>query len=382
LPLNVFAAEEKISGYIGTEARLFPQSPSYDEQRRNQASFLISPEYYVESDDRKKAFTAELFYRADSADSDRTHFDVREFNYLHVGDSYEAKFGVSKVFWGVTESRHLVDIINQTDSLESADGEEKLGQQMVELKKINDWGIVSAYILPGFRERQFLGAKSRLRTATLIDNHRSTYESSQKEKHVDYALRYSQAIGDFDIGVAHFYGTSREARLVLKDNKFVPHYELINQTSLDLQGTFDALLLKLEAAYIEDAKENIFASVAGFEYSSYGIFDSSADLGYIYEHLYDNRGKTLGTSKAVQQNDSFAAIRLTFNDIASSELLAGFTVDNKNYTSSFLLEFSKRVFTNSKIEITAQSFFNVDEQDFAYNLRRDDYVEVRFLKYF
>ncbi|MDD7885073.1 hypothetical protein [Flavivirga sp. 57AJ16] len=36
----------------------------------------------------------------------------------------------------MTESNHLVDIINQTDAVETFDGEEKLGQPMVQLS----WG--------------------------------------------------------------------------------------------------------------------------------------------------------------------------------------------------------------------------------------------------
>ena len=41
--------------------------------------------------------------------------------------------GAAKVFWGTAESRHLVDIINQTDAVEDIDEEDKLGQPMVKV---------------------------------------------------------------------------------------------------------------------------------------------------------------------------------------------------------------------------------------------------------
>jgi len=54
-------------------------------------------------------------------------------------------------FWGVTEFQHLVDIINQTDLVENIDTEDKLGQPMINLALINDWGTVDLFIMPYFR---------------------------------------------------------------------------------------------------------------------------------------------------------------------------------------------------------------------------------------
>jgi hypothetical protein len=60
--------------------------------------------------------------------------------------------GANKVFWGVTESRHLVDIINQTDLVEDIDEEQNLGQPMVNLLLQRDWGQLDFYLKPWFRE--------------------------------------------------------------------------------------------------------------------------------------------------------------------------------------------------------------------------------------
>ena len=48
-------------------------------------------------------------------------------------ENYETKIGVRKDFWGVTETVHRVDILNQTDSVDGFDGEDKLGQPMINL---------------------------------------------------------------------------------------------------------------------------------------------------------------------------------------------------------------------------------------------------------
>ena len=46
------------------------------------------------------------------------------------------RLGLRKVYWGVTESQHLVDVINQTEGVENLDGEDKLGQPMLNLALI------------------------------------------------------------------------------------------------------------------------------------------------------------------------------------------------------------------------------------------------------
>ncbi|MDA7657788.1 hypothetical protein N8737_03705, partial [Verrucomicrobia bacterium] len=98
------------------------------------------------------------FGRYDGADSERSHVDLREFHIQRIADQWEWRVGVSKVFWGVTESQHLVDVINQTDLVENVDGEDKLGQPMVNLSWISDQaGVIDLFYLPYFRERTFPG---------------------------------------------------------------------------------------------------------------------------------------------------------------------------------------------------------------------------------
>ena len=82
-------------------------------------------------------------------------------------------------------------------------------------------------------------------------------------------MRWSQILGDYDIGVGHFYGTSREPRLVADvggaEPRLIPHYELLHQTSLDLQLTRGDWLAKLEAVHRDGFDGRSSATVAGSE---------------------------------------------------------------------------------------------------------------------
>ncbi len=45
------------------------------------------------------------------------------------------------------------------------------------------------------------------------------FEKHGFKKHVSYAFRWSQSIGNWDIGLSHFYGTSRDPSFLVKAKK-------------------------------------------------------------------------------------------------------------------------------------------------------------------
>ena len=81
------------------------------------------------------------------------------------GDRWSVLAGMNRVFWGATESRHLVDIVNQSDLRESFIGDVKLGQLMVVGSLQQPWGQLELYALPMFRERAFPPRRDRPRLA-------------------------------------------------------------------------------------------------------------------------------------------------------------------------------------------------------------------------
>ena len=387
----------ELSGYLEAEARLFANAPLYEGQENNSASVAIVTEIYQELG-HNSSFTATPFARLDSADSNRTHFDLREFFFLLHGEWWEIRAGVDKVFWGVTESVHLVDIVNQTDTLESFDGEEKFGQPMLMLSFTGDGKGMNLFILPFFRERNFAGEGGRLRSKLLIDGNASAYESADRENSVDFAARFNHTSGPLDLGLTYFKGTGREPAYRLKVNEFgfpaldvsgrlglFPYYEQISQTGLDMLLVLDAWLLKMESIYRtgqsdrNGEKKDYGSSVLGFEYTLYGIAGSGADVGILSEWIYDERGENAVTSF---NNDLMAGMRFSLNDVSSSSLLFGLIYDYKSGASFFTLEGSRRLTDHFKLEIQSIYFVYSPESDLAWGMRSDSLLEARLAYYF
>jgi hypothetical protein len=374
---------QEISGYVETEGRAFSSGSLYPEQKRNNFSLAAQLEFYHEFN-YNSILTFTPFARYDLSDSRRNHFDIRELSYMLFGDTWEFKLGISKVFWGAAEFVHLVDIINQTDAVESISFEEKLGQPMVNISLFGNWGAIDLFVLPYFRERTFPGRNGRLRFPILIDTKNPRYESLAKERHVDFALRYSQTFGDWDAGLHYFRGTNREPALKLEliDNLepvLVPLYKQINQIGLDLQGVMGEWLFKMEALYRQSKEDDFFAWVGGFEYTFVGVAGTEIDLGIIGQWAYDDRGKYAATP---YNNDAIFGLRLSLNDHAGTELLAGFIQDLHSSARALNVEVSRRLGTNLRLALKTWAFLTFPEGDVMYSFRDDDFIQMKLTYYF
>jgi len=378
-----FAAEW--SGNITAEARYFFEDALDNRQHRSTFSLSAQPEFYHEWDNRYQSLTFVPFIRWDEHDDERSHFDIRELTWLKAARDWELRIGIRKVFWGVTESQHLVDIINQTDLVESPDGEEKLGQPMVNFAWIQNWGTLDLFVLPGFRERSFAGSEGRPRTNPLVDADRAVYASPREDRHIDFALRWSHSIGNWDIGIAHFNGTSRDPDLLPGLNLqnqpvLIPLYQTIDQTSLDLQLVTEDWLWKLEALTRQGQNGGrYFAFSGGFEYTLVGIYDSDADLGLIAEYHFDDRKDFAPTPF---NQDLMLGARLAMNDVQSTEALAGFILDTNDNSKVFSIEASRRIGDSWKIMLEGRMITDTPSQSPLYSLRKDDYVQLELGYYF
>ncbi|RKZ77308.1 MAG: hypothetical protein DRQ57_00350 [Gammaproteobacteria bacterium] len=384
LILNVQAGEW--SGYIAGELRYFPESPlSADQYNDFNSSFSAQPEYRHEWDEGYQTFTFVPFIRVDQYDSERSHFDIRELTWLKAASDWELRVGLRKLFWGVTESQHLVDIINQTDLVEHSDMEEKLGQPMINLALIRDWGTVDLFLLPGFRERTFPGKEGRLLNGGIpIDTDQTRYESGAEEKHVDWAVRWEHTLGDWEIGLSHFSGTSRDPRFLQGKNGtgqlvLIPYYEQIEQTGLDLQITQEDILWKLEMISRHEPTDHFTALTGGFEYTFVGVFETDADIGMLTEYSFDDRHDHAATPF---ENDMMFGMRLTLNDIQSTEFLGGAVLDMDSHASFYLLEASRRLGDSWKLTLEAYIYANMSTDDLAYGFRNDDFIQLELAWYF
>jgi hypothetical protein len=387
--VNDLYARPEVSGTAAVDQRYFFQESLFRESFSGQLSLYAEPEFYWDLNNGSDSLVIKPFVRLDQRDDERTHADIREFLYTHASDDWEFKAGVGKVFWGQVESLHLVDVINQTDFVETIDTEDKLGQPLVSLSLIKSWGTTSFFVLPYFRERTFAGNEGRFRLPLELDIDNPLFESSDEERHVDWAVRWEHTLGAWDIGLSYFDGTAREPLFVPEvriDNSgnpetfLRPFYPQMQQIGVDLLAAVGSWLIKFEGIQREQLDERFVAVVTGFEYTSVGIFDTQYDIGWLLEYQYDERGELATTAG---QNDVLLGTRFVLNDIDSTEFLLGYIQDlDYSDSRSVFVEASSRINDSWKWRVESFLFSSDEPDDFAFFFRRDDYVQFSIEHFF
>lgn len=376
--------EFDFSGYLEPELQFYFDGREPEQEFFN-SSIAAQLEFELLWNRGETQIVVVPFGRVDQNDSRRSHWDIREMKFLHVIDGIEIRAGVDKVFWGVTEAVHFVDIINQDDLVESIDAEEKLGQPMVSVAVPTDYGLFKAFWLPYFRERTFPGIEGRPRIDLPVALESARFESAAAEWHQDFAFRWSNFIGPVDIGLAYFHGTGRDPLLILEPApgggvQLVPFYPQIQQGSIDAQATFDAWLIKFEGLVREELSATYFQATGGLEYTFFGIFGAPDDLGVVLEYAYDSRG----TGGATQPfaNDVFAGLRWAANDVASTTVLAGVVVDASDSTFGAFVEASRRLGDDYLLSLELRLTENTPPASFQASFEDEDFVQVRLARYF
>lgn len=369
---------------FGLDSRWYAKK-GLQQQAQSSLSASLLQEWYWQSIDETDSFTFSPYFRVDQRDPERNLLDIRQAFWLRVGRGWELKLGVDQVFWGVTESQHLVDVINQTDLVDNIDGESKLGQPMLQYNVYGDWGTLQTFLLPYFRERTFAGPEGRLRLPLPLLPNEALYQSDREQRHLDWALRYAKQLDQLDLAWSYFQGTSREPGLVPLGNSgfYAPYYPQMKQMGLEGQWIVDSWIWKLESIYRDYDQSGLahyYAATAGFEYSMVGVLESNYDLGWLMEFQYDSRGLA---ATGPGQRDLFLGTRLAWNDEAGTELLFGFAQDLDDRGSrSGMLEASTRYNNNIRLRLDAWFFQTHNPQQPIWWLRRDDYVQLGIDYYF
>ena len=386
------ATASELTGEVEYVARHFVEPPAWPGQVGNDGTLSsndhvlkVKLEYYRDwnDGDTRLVITPVGRHMRGQQGYDRSDGDLQELYLRQTIGNSDVYVGYRKLFWGVTESVHLVDIINQSDVVEDIDLEDRLGQPMLQWSSFTEVGTIDVIVMPGFRERRLPEPEQRLRPAIpYLDE--PLYESSEGDDHVDVAFRWSQFIGDWDIGVSHFSGTARDPLFVPgldADGAPVlrPFYAQLDQTSIDLQATKGSWLWKLEAASRDQLEQRHTRLAGGFEYSFYGVRGSDADLGVIAEYLFDDAGDVATTPF---EDDVFIGGRLAFNDVAGSEILAGVFHDLDGKGRVYSVEASRRIGNSWKIALTARVFESDEPGSLLYNFRQDDFLAFSVTKYF
>ena len=329
-------------------------------------------------------FDVSIFGKINKESNIDNHFDIRELSWSHIGDNWETKVGISKVFWGITESYNVVNVVNQIDQMESMSGDEKLGQPIVSISTERDYGAFTFMYLPYFRERVFPQKNQRFSLPLDVDNNSGTYNNGNiNGLQTDYAFRYSHYIDNLDFAFSYFSGINRTPELILNSEfKLSPLYYKIKQFGAEIQYNHESWFLKLEAASFSYKNSHNTSAVTGFEYTQYGILNSDADLGWMFEILFDDRKNNDLTHPF--NRDFFGGIRYVMNDINSTEFIAGVIYDPKSKESITSLEYSRRINSDIKLDVEARFFAgsSLTPNDKTFYFQDEDYIQIQITKYF
>jgi len=373
---SAHAGELDVTGFFGLSNRSFWQDPPLPAQAGgSHTSMQLQSEIYWRGGGGGRASVV-AFGRYDADDDERSHADLREAYWGYRGESWDLSVGINKMFWGVAESRHLVDVVNQTDLVEDIDQEDKLGQTMLNINVQRDFGRFELYLMPRFRERTFPGGDGRLRTPLPVHADGAIYQSPAGDDHNDVALRYSHYFGDVDIGAYVFDGTSREPSFVIapEGDRLLPFYEQMTQLGVDVQYTRNSWLWKLEAIARDTTSDTFAAAVGGFEYTFFGARGTGADVGLLFEYLYDNRDAD--APPTAFDNDVFIGTRLALNNSTDTSLLAGAVVDAHTHETFLNIEAERRFGDNLTVDLRVRAFTNIDNGDALSSIAEDDYLQL------
>lgn len=375
-PLAVCGGE--LGGRLEARLTTFPSAPLDPQQQQSAYAIILSPEFSHQWESSSLSFSG--YSQLSSKQSGRSHNDIRELAFTTWGDQWQLRAGIGELFWGSTESRHLVDVVNQRDGL-GAEGS-KLGQPLIELALNSEWGDLDLLLLPGFRTSGFPAGGSRLRPALPVADALATFEAKEGDDHIDSALHWTTSIESLDVGFTLFQGTRRNPQLSLQRvgdaPVLVPHYPLLTLYGLDLTWLNEDWIWKLEAISRRVGGEREKALTVGFEVTEYGLFGSTSDLGWLVEYSWDEEGKT----KTLFDNDLMVGVRWSGNDSDGSEALLGVMVDLESTSKLLSLEASRRLSDDWKIKFSGKVVVDSSEEDpLLHGLRQDSYLEMS-LSYF
>lgn len=371
-------------GYVEAEIRPYLQRSTDGDRPRVTGS--IASELTAEwSAAKGHDFKVTGFGRVDAVDSQRTHAEIREAKYTGKFGAAQVTLGFDTVFWGTTESFHLVDIINQIDGVEDIDDEDKRGELMAAGSYITPVGTFSAYALPLARQRTFPGVDGRPNGPLVVDTDQVQYDGDDDPWNFSWAARYSGSFEFLDIGLSYFDGIARDPRFVagLDDDDaaravLIPNYDRIQQAGVDTQVTLGPLLLKGEAIHQWNDFDDFSAFIAGFEYTAFGMM-GKADVGFLAEFLYDDRGET---APVPFEEDVFVGARIGLNDTANTQILAGAIIDLDGDGSFINVEASTRLGDKWRVSLDARILTQSNQPSAFRAFQDDDFVQLRIQRYF
>lgn len=367
LPLQPVCADEKgaWTTEAGLESTFFAEQSDIHDTRSNY-SVVMKTEYFKDWNDGADSFTFSPRARLDEHDPERNTFDISDLSWVHVEDTWEIRTGIRQIAWGVSFMGSVVDVVNQTSIAEDFFGA-KLGQPMVNLSLVRDWGILDLYVLAGFRKSTLPGTESRPGLPFDLDTSEAEVPfENQPIYGLDYATRWQHNWESLEWALSFFHGTSRDPDVDFNYNLVNPGiistYHQIDQLGVELNYIWNGYNFKFESAVVDGAKYRgeelgmYTAGLLGFEYTWGSALGSNYDVMWDISYMHDDRQSSI---TAILDKDVFVIGTLNFNDEFDTRLTLGTIQDTQDNEGIFLINASRRIAENWKLDASG-IFFYVD----------------------
>ena len=354
-----------LEGSVGVELRLFDHAPRLPGQRHHAGALVLNSSFTAAAG--AWDFKLSPYLRLDAADSASRYLDLREASVRHRSPQGLWRVGMETVHWGVVESNHLVDVVNQLDPRADVDMKAKLGQPLVSYTRFLDrFGRVELMWLPYHRPRPLLGNESRQRVGPVARDPVPHGLGSWRRTD-DAAIRWSGTLSDVDLGVYAFRGLSREPD---EPSSGAESYRKITQFGLNAQWPVGSMLWKLEAIHRRGHGKAFNAYVVGGEYT-FNL--PSGELGALLETMRDRRDASAPPTRFADA--LFAGVRYRFNESGDSELLYGVLRDHASRARLHKLEFSRRMLPKVRLGLVVRKIESEDDSPYA-SLRDDSNLQL------
>ena len=340
--LLAIQVQAETSGSLEITGSYFPKSldASFDTNITAEAKVIG----YEELDDFQLEY--EIVIRKSLNDNGKDIIEPRQLFLSKTFGDIDAYLGYRHTFWGVAESRNIVDLINQQDLAAGIFADNKLGAPSISIETYLGSGELQYWYISRFRERTFNDTNAHPGFGMPVSS--AQFAHAKGSEASDQALRYANSIGDIDYALSIFDGTAREPLFIVQEldpPTIAPYYERMRSVGLELQYTGESILYKFEGLTGTQSGKDFDALVLGTEKTVYTIFETQWDMGVLFEYQYDDRAQALIDRMIV------SGVRLTANDEFDTNFLVLYTVDDAFSQSLFGLEASRRLRNGMTLDI-------------------------------
>lgn len=369
--LNASPWQFKGNAALGARLYISPNEPTKESDR---FALRLAPEWRWAESGKTIVISPALY--VEGANNGRTRFDLNELYFsTRMGETI-IKTGISRLFWGVTESRHLVDVVNPPDLAHNYAAEQRLSTAMLYVTHPTPIGQLETLLLPWERDPKYPGTAGRPRTELPINN---TVEHTNGTPPA-FAARLAISQGDYDTHIYFFRGLDRETVLAARTQglaaptELTPTRRLVRQWGADLQVPTGNFLVKSELTYRSGYSRNFFSGVAGGEYALNGINGSVVDVNLLGEYQFDLR--PADAPLTTPSHAVYGGFRVALNDAASTEFKFGVVAETASGARIWRGNASRRIAKNWTIEASMDVFDHVRKSPSLMGYKKESHAEV------